>query len=163
MKDIANSEVYVKVGFFRGICLRVKRAFSQKARDEMESVRATLAYAEELLEIERIREKAEVHSDLIQEVEAGQPEIIVMEGSIEALEEYEKVADMNHAASLVMDKVDYKPEAADDHAASLGMDKVDYEPEALDELYDPDELDKRIAEEATELTELIRRDKLNQC
>jgi hypothetical protein len=143
MKYIANSEVYAKVGFFRAMWLRARRAFSQKARDDMEAVRATLAYAEELQEIARIRNKAEMHKG----VENNQPEIIVMEGSSEALEEleeYEKIADM-------------------DHAASLGMDKVDYNPNALDELYDVDDLDRRIAEETAEITSLIRREKLRQC
>ncbi len=124
MKDIAKSEVYAGIGFFRSMWFKFRLLFNEAARD-------SLARARELQELERIREKAEAHLAETKKLEASQPkvvpEVVIKEGS---LEEYEK--------------------------AVFDTYTVEYDPDALDDLYDPDKLDRRIAEETAETNRLLR-------
>lgn len=133
MKYVTNSGTCVELGLFASMWLKAKLLFSRKARSEFASMGATLDHIEELQAIRVVREKSEAHLALMQEIEDGRPEVVVIEGSID---EYNDVIG---------------------NTTAPGMESVNYDSGVLDELY-ADVLDKRIAEETPELAKLGRRD-----
>lgn len=159
MRILVKSGGYVEVHPLKLIWMKAKLFLSRKAREDMDAAVASLTYIEHLQEIDQIREKAEAHSALIEEIVASQPEIVVMETTFE---EYDEVADNKTAVvenvhHALTDLGDDKPTG---HTDTLVMESVEWNPKVLDELYDVDvdNIEDRIVLETAETNERLKKE-----
>jgi len=159
MRILVESGSYVEAHPLKVAWMKAKLIFSREAQENMDAAVASFMYIEHRLEISRIREKAEAHIGLIEEIVAAQPEIIVMDAT---LYEYDEVADNKTAVvenihHTLTDLGDDKPT---DHTGTLtsGMKLVEWNPEALNELYDVDDIEDRIALETAETNARLKKE-----
>ena len=161
MKISTISGAYVEVHPLKLFWMKTKLLFSRKAKGDMDAAVASLTHVEHLQEIDRIREKAKAHVTLIEEVKAGQPEIVVMESS---LKEYEEQIPEGVVRDIQYEQTDLgnADDTPVDHTGTLDMKSVDWNPDAdeIAELYN--NLDERIVVETEEIGDMLKRQNLKK-